>query len=116
MVMGVCAVGVCGLLGRIGVLQGGRLFVTGMWGLPGVEGSGPRVMGLPCGGRVRVFVFRGDPCCGARGCARWASVDHFVGGGGGERQGVWGAVCVRYIGARVRSQWCACVVLRRTGG
>ena len=50
MVTGLCAVGVCGLLGGVGVSWGTALFVAGLCGLPGVKGSGSRVIGLFVGG------------------------------------------------------------------
>ena len=86
----VCAGGVCGQLGGVGMPRGVRL--------PSVDVAGCRVWGVVRGVRrvgpwragAVVWVSGGGPCRGARGCARWwACVGLRV---GSEMGGVWAAI------------------------
>ena len=105
-VSGVCAGGVCGSLGEMGVPRRVGLLGAGVCGLR-VRGAvrGVRREGL-WQGCVVVWAVWGGPCRGARGCARWyVCVGHRVWSGeGGAGSGVaWGDVG---LGLRV---WCRCM-------
>ena len=108
---GVCAGGVCGPLGGVGVPRGVGFLSAGVCGLSSVWGG----EGCPAGGCVAGVCWcpgrGGGPCRGARGCARWwACVGLRV---SSERGGAWpeivpwGVLC-RCMGplaaARLRGQ------------
>ena len=114
-VTGLCAVGVCGLLGGVGVSWGAGLCAVGVWGMPGVKGGGsrgvePSVAGV-CG-----FLGGGGILVAGPGAVRVGRVWAIRWGLGRVGQGLWSGVRVWCVDARVRSRRCACVVSCRSGG
>ena len=116
-VLGLCAGGVCGSLGGVGVPCSMGLFAVGVCGLPGVGGGDARsvggsaagLCGCSGGGAEACVAGTGGVHDGGRVWATWWGV-------GREGQGVWGWVRVRRVGVPVRLQRRGCVVSCRSGG
>ena len=113
---GVCAGGVCGPLGGVGMPWGVGLDAVGVCGLPGVGGGEGCLGGGSVVGVCYWLGAWGRPVSRARGARDggrvWAA--GLVAGGEGQGRGLCGGLCC--VGVCVRLQRCACVVSCRPGG